>query len=304
MSKDPFLEYVMGAPKLTKHEGRAHSKFSASGAERWFNCPGSVELSEGVPDKTSKWAEEGTQAHEVLERMLRSSIEMKALGSLTAPTEMIYHGGNAADFILHLGRGKELLVENKIHLSFIHPEMFGTYDGAAIDYFDTLDVVDYKYGAGHAVSPVENLQMIFYAIGLAHKYQWNFKRVRLWIIQPRVKGYDGPLVWELSIKQLKSYVPLFEEAVRRVEENPKLYVEGSWCHWCKAKGKCPLKNEKRVDKAIEVFGALPQERSKDGKQEESFKKENQKESSEEKVFSEADWRKKEKRKTSSKTKRR
>ena len=54
-----------------KHKQRAHSKFSASGAERWFACPGSVELSEGVPDKETEWSKEGTLAHEVLEEIMK-----------------------------------------------------------------------------------------------------------------------------------------------------------------------------------------------------------------------------------------
>lgn len=48
----------------------AHAKLSPSSAERWMNCPGSVVLSEGMPDKTTQFAEEGTMAHAVAEAML------------------------------------------------------------------------------------------------------------------------------------------------------------------------------------------------------------------------------------------
>ena len=41
----------------------AHSLFSASAAPRWINCPGSVVLSEGLPDRTSEHAAFGTVAH-------------------------------------------------------------------------------------------------------------------------------------------------------------------------------------------------------------------------------------------------
>src|SRR5665213_1028404 len=190
---------------MKKHGERAHSKFSASGADRWFNCPGSVELSEGQPDKSSPWAIEGTEAHEVLEKIMLQELrsypadmhedEEERHFLQKVPKEMYQHAVNAARFILDLGRklDAEVLVETRIYLDFIHPEMFGTFDGGVIDYFGTLHVFDYKYGAGHAVSPKENLQMIFYAIGLAAQHHWNFKRVRLWIIQPRIKGYDGPM---------------------------------------------------------------------------------------------------------------
>lgn len=252
--------------KLAAHSERKHSKFSASGSERWFNCPGSVELSEGIPDRDTVWSIEGTKAHEVLEQILRAAIAVggtkvgHAKWDKRIPREMQMHGINAANFILGLHARtprSEILVETRIRLSFIHPLMFGTFDGAVIDHFGTLHVFDYKYGAGYAVSPVRNLQMIFYGIGLAAKYHWNFKRVRLWIIQPRIKGYDGPVFWELGIFELKSYVKQFENAVRRVERYPDKFVEGPWCHWCKAKTKCPIKQEARLAKANSVFTALP-----------------------------------------------
>ncbi len=251
-----------------KHGTRAHSKFSASGSERWFNCPGSVALSEGLPDKSNAWSVEGTQAHEVLESILRielsgndgSDIEERGPIIDRAPLDMQGHCQRAANFILKLGAktDSEILVESRVYLDFIHPEMFGTLDSAVLDHFGTLHVLDYKYGVGH-VSPKENLQMIFYGIALAHKYQWNFSKVRLWIIQPRTKGYDGPLFWELPILELKSWVPKFKTAVERVGWQPDKYVEGSHCHWCKAKSICPIKVKAKQDEARSIFGPIKKE---------------------------------------------
>lgn len=273
--RDPFKSSsrpsrVSADKAVQGHTARAHSKFSASGAERWFNCPGSVELSEGLPDKSSPWAEEGTKAHEVLEATLRAELNEDVTTVRQTeddfykivrdkPAEMIDYARQAARVILGLNRSlpdSEVLVETRIYLDFIHPEMFGTFDGAVIDHFGTLHVFDYKYGAGHAVSPKENLQMIFYGIGLAHKYQWNFDRVRLWIIQPRIKGYDGPLFWDISIADLHAYVEQFRAAVSRVQKRPEQVVEGSWCHWCKAKSVCPLKKEAKHEKARSVFSVV------------------------------------------------
>lgn len=250
-----------------KHSGRAHSKFSASGSERWFNCPGSVELQEGIPRKDNAWSLEGTHAHEVLEQLLRDTITSGGLDKyslvtpvlVNAPCEMLSYGLSAVRFIWEVHQkhpGSEILVEDRVYLKFIHPEMFGTFDAAVLDHFGTLHVFDYKYGVG-AVSPIENLQEIFYSIGLAHQYDWNFKRVRLWIIQPRVRGYDGPTFWEISITELRAYVDQFRRAIRRVAREPKAYAEGPWCHWCSAKGVCPLKAEVKLEKAIEVFTASP-----------------------------------------------
>lgn len=270
------------------HGTRKHSKFSASGAERYFECPGSVELSEGLPDKDSKWSLEGTTAHEVLEFVLAAGRKTHVVPSRIAVEfdwkwegppnrEMISHAVNTAEFLFRLhddNVGSEFLVETRVHLPFIHPEMFGTFDSAVVDHFGTLHVFDYKYGAGHAVSPRNNLQMIFYGMALAAKYDWNFKRVRLWIIQPRIKGYDGPIYWEIPTAELKTYVKKFKEAVGRVEAYPNTFVAGSWCHWCKAKSKCPLTRQTKLNKARQIFTALPEEETNGEEKEESFKEEN------------------------------
>ncbi len=270
---------------MKKPGERAHSKFSASGADRWFNCPGSVELSEGQPDKTNAWALEGTEAHAILERIMKG----EHVKLHEAPKEMINYGAQAAGFIKALGRklGAEVTIENRVFLDFIHPEMFGTTDSAVIEHFGTLHVFDYKYGAGHAVSPKENLQMIFYGIAMAHLHHWNFTRVRLWIIQPRIKGYDGPVYWEIGIDELYAYVEKFQTAVDRVLANPTQYIEGSWCHWCKAKSVCPLKRESKLREAQNVFAPF-KKGTDDGIEEES-----KEESDETETFvTEAEWRKK------------
>lgn len=246
------------------HGARKHAKFSASGAERWVNCPGSINLSEGLPDKPNVFSLEGTKAHEVLEALLKIELSgndgaaIEEAGPILdgASKDMIHYGTRAANFLtaLHYNTPySEFLIETRIHLDFIHPDMFGTFDSAIVDYFGTLHVFDYKFGAGHAVSPKNNLQMAFYGLGLAHRYDWNFKRVRLWIVQPRIRGYDGPAFWEIPILELKKYVDFFKAAVERVENSPDVFFEGSHCKWCKALSICPLKKKGRLDKARQVF---------------------------------------------------
>lgn len=242
------------------HGERKHSKYSASGAERWMACPGSVELSEGIADKPNKYSDEGTQAHEVHEQYLLTALgktdPLKAF-AFHQPRVMMEHARHSVGFIMGLQRqrpGSEVMVETRIPLDFIHPEMFGTFDAAVVEHFGMLDVYDYKYGAGKAVSPVKNLQMIFYGLGVAHMFDWNFTKVRLWINQPRIRGYNGPVFWELSIFELASYVKDFKDAVKRVENEPDKFVEGAHCWFCKAKGKCPLKTQDKHDRARGMFG--------------------------------------------------
>lgn len=271
-SAPPFLVESGAGDRPSKgHAERAHSKYSASGAERWFCCPGSVALSEGLPDKQNIYSEEGSRAHEVLEALMRIELSGNCGATIeecwpvvqraeVAHPEMVRYAKRTRDFIFGLLKkhpGAEVTAEERIYLSFIHPEMFGTYDAAVVDHFGTLHVIDFKYGAGVFVSPKGNLQMLFYAIGVAHKYDWNFKRVRMWIDQPRVKGYDGPLFWEISILELKEKVEAFRGAVHRVLTEPQGFTEGSWCHWCRAKAICPRKLEKKAEAAKCLFTLMP-----------------------------------------------
>lgn len=234
-------------------ESRKHSKFSASGADRWLACPGSVSLSEGIPSTDSVYSIEGTRAHDFLEKAL--SHQQFKIADYSS--EMVTHGLNAANFIRDQRRGSSaLLVETRIAVPIIHPDAFGTFDSGIIEHFGTLQLFDYKFGRGHAVSPVENYQMLFYGIGLAAKYDWNFARVRLWIIQPRIRSYDGPVYWEIGIRELKSYVKVFQDGVKRTFTHPTEYKEGPWCFFCPGKEKCPLKTKVKRERAKTAFSAF------------------------------------------------
>ena len=56
------------------HGERAHAVLSASGADRWLNCPGSVALTRDMPDTSSSYAEWGTTCHELGELALRNRL--------------------------------------------------------------------------------------------------------------------------------------------------------------------------------------------------------------------------------------
>lgn len=257
---------------MKMHEGRAHSKFSASGAERWLNCSMSVELSEGMPDKDSPASLRGTLAHKVLERIMRLLLKgrrprLALFETWKGVDSAMYKDAlNAANFIFSVARKADVdvktqvLVETRVYLTKIHEEMFGTFDGAILDYFAVLHIFDFKYGT-HLVSPRKNVQMLFYALGMAYQYDWNFESVRLWIVQPRARGYDGPTFWDISIEELREFEQVFIDGVWRVENEPTLKT-GEWCFFCKAQKKCPAKLAKRREKTVDAFGAVPVTQSK------------------------------------------
>lgn len=234
------------------HGERKHSRFSASGAERWFNCPDSVHLeAEAPPEVPGPWAAEGTAAHELAEGFLARTLTKRELAE--ADPQMVLHVRKFTDWVDEKAMfADEILLETRVHLPFIHEEMFGTGDVTLVEHFGTLEIIDLKYGKS-PVDPNQNLQLIFYALGFAHLYDWNFFKARLTIAQPRC-GDGEPRSWEVTIKDLKDYwIPLFHKAVARVEAKRGRYFEGKWCHWCKAKNICPLKKDKALNEARELF---------------------------------------------------
>lgn len=55
-----------------------HAKLSPSSASRWMACPGSVARCEGLPDESSKFADEGTAAHDLAARCLTDGSDAQA----------------------------------------------------------------------------------------------------------------------------------------------------------------------------------------------------------------------------------
>ena len=48
-----------------------HSPIGASKAKQWMACPGSRRMQAGIPNRSSEYAQEGTQAHYLHELCLR-----------------------------------------------------------------------------------------------------------------------------------------------------------------------------------------------------------------------------------------
>ena len=51
-----------------------HAYLAASASERWLKCPPSAKLCAEMPDQVTGFAEEGTQAHELCEYLLKKEM--------------------------------------------------------------------------------------------------------------------------------------------------------------------------------------------------------------------------------------
>jgi hypothetical protein len=235
---------------------KTHAKLSASSSDRWMNCPGSIQLSEKAPPQVeSAYAAEGTLAHECLEILLTTPSEIP----VRFTEEMHNYAKDAVETIFNMTPlGAEIIAEQKVDLSFIEPDMFGTLDCAIIEHFGTLKIIDYKYGAGYAVSPVGNSQLLYYALGIAHLYDYNFKDIELVIIQPRAFYPDGRVrSWKCSMDYLHKFAEILIQAVQRTKEERPPINPGNWCKWCPAAVICPaLKDQALAEAKIEFSNDL------------------------------------------------
>lgn len=248
---------IMGAPKK-------HAKFAASSSDRWVNCPGSLKLSEKAPpQKSGAAADEGTKAHELMEFALQTDIKsvVKFFQNDEYPLEMRKHVQGFVDFVRNdLKPHHELLVEEKVHLDFIHPtEAFGTVDVAIIEPFGALHIIDFKYGQGF-VNHRDNSQMIFYALGIAHKHQYDFEEVHTTIYQPRAGSSDPARTDSFSVEKLKSWAKTFKQAVKACEtaDVQKDLNAGAWCKFCPAKVICPAISKSSLQAAKLDFSSAVQ----------------------------------------------
>lgn len=231
-------------------EIKAHAEFSASGSERWLNCPASINLCKLAPEAPeSEYAAEGTRAHECLEAMLKSNDGYNR-GNLIKKygLEMVEYAEDAAEWIIgQAGHDNELITETKVDASpFTCDEQFGTLDFAIIRDFGRLTVGDYKYGAGVAVDPTDengdcNPQLAYYALGLSYQHDHNFSEVELVVIQPRAFHQSGETIRTavFSIEQLLAWGEKFKAGVVRCKSEAPQYKSGKWCRFCKAAVICP-----------------------------------------------------------------
>lgn len=224
---------------------------------RWANCPGSVRLCADMPPVTSKYAEEGTMAHELAALMLTDkaanfpSEEMRA-------NVLIY----VAYVLEEKTRATKVWIEQKLSLEKIHPNAFGTAD--AILYYEEqrlLKVVDFKYGAGVPVDVDDNEQLKYYALGamLTVNQGHKVETIELVIVQPRCYHESGAIrSYAFKSFELLDFIADLKEAIARTEEPNAPLVTGDHCRFCPAQGVCPQMSKKAFDLAkLEFSQALP-----------------------------------------------
>jgi len=242
----------------------AHAKLSASGASRWINCPGSVRMEEGFPDKGSDYAKEGTQAHELAELVLRynnGEISKRTFNSrLGKIKKKDFYNQEMMDYVedyVHsvweivnvvkvLCKDPEILFEQRLDFSDYVPGGFGTGDVVLVADGE-LHIIDLKYGKGVGVSAEGNPQLRLYGLGAYLEYEavYDIEKVVTHIIQPRL---DTSSSEEISVSELLMWADTVVEPAALLAEAGKGELRtGDHCRWCKAKAICRLRAEENLE---------------------------------------------------------
>lgn len=231
-----------------------HSILAPSAAARWLTCPGSLVACKELPDIKTNYADEGHLAHEIAEFCLTNNLDAKdkkvKQKFKNAPDEMPDHINQYISAVRGMTAGADLVnYEEKTDLSSILgvSDTGGTAD--VIAYFaddKILQIHDFKYGKGVPVSPVQNPQLILYALGARGIVALigEIEDVVLIIHQPRLKA--EPEQWSLSSEELDAFG---RSAAVKAKYAFKCYETGKVtggdyqpsekaCRWCAAKSTC------------------------------------------------------------------
>ena len=246
-----------------------HARLSASGAKKWSNCSGSIQMEEQFPETTSEFAEEGTKAHAIGElKILYKTENINAAGYGkkmaefgTIPGDMAEYTDEYRDFVIERYNeamrttpDAQLLVEKKVDLSEWVPNGFGTCD-AVIIADKVLEIIDLKYGMGVKVSAENNPQLRLYALGAlsAVDFLYDIETVRTTIYQPRIDNISSE---ELSVEDLRSWGQwIAERAALAADDNITECNAGDHCDsgFCKARAVCRAYADKRLELARYEF---------------------------------------------------
>lgn len=243
-----------------------HALLGASSSERWIACPPSARLTENIVEASSGYADEGTLAHTICENRLSlwaGKVEKKdASKELTKlkkrklfKPEMLDCSEQYVNYIkeycISLDGATHIAVEQKIDFSDIVPGGFGTADCIIVS-TDTLHLVDYKHGAGKAVSAYDNAQLKLYAAGAIRAYKglYNITNIRLSVVQPR--NDIGITHYDTTVEKLNQWLEeVVKPAATLAWAGEGDFKIGDHCQFCKAAATCRHRADTNINALTE-----------------------------------------------------
>ena len=245
-----------------------HAFLSPSASHRWLNCPPSAKLCAEVPDASSPYAQQGTDAHSLCAYLVE-----KALGRDTRdPTgtlkyydaEMQECAEGYASFVMEeYERAKQtcpdtaVLIEQKVDFSPWVKGGTGTAD--CILLADGMaEVIDYKHGLGIMVSAESeafggNPQLMCYCLGVLEMFDgiYNIDTIKMSIYQPRRENVSTYTMSKADLLQWANGT--LAPTALLAQEGKGEFQAGNHCQFCKVKAACRKRAEYNLELAIYDF---------------------------------------------------
>lgn len=269
----------------------SHSKLPPSSAARRVACPGSRALEALYPEKEdSPYAREGEAAHWVASTVLRwdeinlpyTNGERMVQAGTKAPNDEVITiemiDGAKLYFeainekVENLGLqdlrdwpAEKLHVEEKIDISNIHPDCWGTPDCWFV-IEDKLYLFDYKFGFGF-VEVYMNWQLLEYSAGIIKKLNdegIKISEVEFCIVQPRSYHPQGPIrTWNCSLSTLTYCFSKLKTAEQQATSERALCYPNPECDFCLARHACPTLQNAALTETDVSMRAIPNDLTTD-----------------------------------------
>ncbi len=250
-----------------------HSIFSPSASSRILNCPPSLALCAKVSDQASTYAAEGTDAHELCAYLVE-----QALGrDVKDPTEhLAYYNeemqscadGYVSFVMEEYAKAKakcpdtQVFVEQRVSISKWVPKCGGTADCIILS-DGTVEVIDYKHGAGVQVSAISenfggNTQLMCYCLGVVDMFDgiYDIDTVKMVIYQPRRENVSDYTMSKADL--LKWADEVLAPTAKLALEGKGDFKAGDHCRFCKVKANCRKRAEYNLEVAKYDFAMPPQ----------------------------------------------
>lgn len=234
-----------------------HHKYSPSQLHRIMRCPGSVARCEQMPaEEESPYAAEGTLLHAHMAEAMDLWPE-----PYVPDTENPEHRQlilecleHISDIIGGLTVPWSMLNDCKVYMADVDCE--GTLDLCLYD-ANNLHVIDFKFGGGVEVSPVDNEQLMAYAQGALRALMSMHRRppnIMLHIMQPRLNNFSGYAPGDEEMEQFR--VDL-RDTIARINIGIAPIVPGEkQCKWCLARGVCKERLEQLHNNAVVALSSV------------------------------------------------
>ena len=235
-----------------------HAYLSASSSHRWISCPPSAKLCAEIPDVSTSYAQQGTDAHSLCEHLVLTALGRESEDPVKNlqyyDQEMQTCAESYRDFVMEqvvltkdICPDPCICIEQKLDYSRWVPEGFGTGD-CVIVADGILQIIDFKYGLGVVVSAEKNPQLLCYGLGAISAFDdlYDIKDVLLTVYQPRRQNVD---TWEISKEDLLAWAEeTLAPRAKLAYSGEGEFAAGDHCRFCKVRATCRT----RAIQALEV----------------------------------------------------